>query len=181
MAPADAPPRALPDATPKHLPRWRGFNLLNKFMVDQQKPFEERDFADIAELGFDFVRLPLDYRCWTDRANPESSRSRSSRRSTRRSSSAASTASTSRSTSTGRRGSPSPGPPSRSRSGPTPEIQAVCAHHWASVRGAYQGMPNNRVSFNPFNEPDDKVKPEDHRRVVERVAGGDPRARSRTG
>ena len=63
--------RALPDATPKHLPRWRGFNLLDKFMADQQKPFEERDFADIAELGFDFVRLPLDYRCWTDRASPK--------------------------------------------------------------------------------------------------------------
>ena len=62
---------ALPDATPKHLPRWRGFNLLDKFMVDQQKPFQERDFADIAELGFDFVRLPLDYRCWTDRENPK--------------------------------------------------------------------------------------------------------------
>src|SRR3954464_855878 len=66
---AGAPPRALPDATPQHLPRWRGFNLLNKFQADHQKPFAERDFADIAELGFDFVRLPLDYRCWTDRAN----------------------------------------------------------------------------------------------------------------
>ena len=68
---ADAAAPALPDATPKHLPRWRGFNLLDKFMVDQQKPFQERDFADIAELGFDFVRLPLDYRCWTDRASPK--------------------------------------------------------------------------------------------------------------
>src|SRR5580693_5717835 len=68
---ADAPPRALPDATPKHLPRWRGFNLLNKFMADSQKPFDERDFADIAELGFDFVRLPLDYRCWTAPGEPK--------------------------------------------------------------------------------------------------------------
>ena len=67
---ADAPPRTLPDATPKHLPRWRGFNLLNKFMAGNQKPFQDRDFADIAELGFDFVRLPMDYRCWTDRDNP---------------------------------------------------------------------------------------------------------------
>ncbi len=60
------PAPALPEPTAKHLPRWRGFNLLNKFMAEGQKPFEERDFADIAELGFDFVRLPLDYRCWTD-------------------------------------------------------------------------------------------------------------------
>jgi endoglucanase len=62
-------PKPLPEATPKKLPRWRGFNLLNKFMATAQKPFDERDFADIAELGFDFVRLPLDYLCWTDPGN----------------------------------------------------------------------------------------------------------------
>ena len=69
-----APPTAragrCPTRRPRHLPRWRGFNLLDKFMADSQKPFEERDFADIAELGFDFVRLPMDYRCWTDQSNP---------------------------------------------------------------------------------------------------------------
>jgi endoglucanase len=68
---AAAQAKALPDATPAHLPRWRGFNLLNKFMVDHQSAFEERDFTDIVELGFDFVRLPLDYRCWTDAADPK--------------------------------------------------------------------------------------------------------------
>ena len=41
---ADAKPRALPEATPRHLPRWRGFNLLNKFMADHQSAFDERDF-----------------------------------------------------------------------------------------------------------------------------------------
>ena len=50
------------------------------------------------------------------------------------------------------------------------EIQEVCAHHWASFAARYQGMPNNLVSFNPLNEPDDKVKPEDHRTVIERIA-----------
>src|SRR5262249_55980571 len=64
------PARRLPEATPENLPRWRGFNLLDKFQVEGQKPFEERDFADIAELGFDFVRLPMDYRCWTDPTRP---------------------------------------------------------------------------------------------------------------
>ena len=29
------------------LPRWRGFNIQNKF------------------VGFDFVRVPMDYQCWT--------------------------------------------------------------------------------------------------------------------
>ena len=35
-------------------------------MLDGAKPFREDDFAIIAELGFDFARLPMDYRVWTD-------------------------------------------------------------------------------------------------------------------
>jgi endoglucanase len=168
---ADAPPRALPDATPRHLPRWRGFNLLNKFMVDSQKPFEERDFADIAELGFDFVRLPLDYRCWTDPANIRTFKEPILKE-------------IDQAVEFGRKHGihvqinfhRAPGftvaRPAEPKSLWTdPEIQAVCAHHWATFAARYHGMPNNRVSFNLFNEPDDKVKPEDHRRVVERVAG----------
>ncbi len=163
---------ALPDATPEHLPRWRGFNLLNKFMVDHQKPFEERDFADIAELGFDFVRLPLDYRCWTDRSQPQGPQgagpqgNRPGRRARQ-----ASTACTSSSTSTGRRASRSRSRRSRSRSGPIPRSWRSVPTTGRAFAARYRGMPNNHVSFNLVNEPDDKVKPEDHRRVVERVAG----------
>src|SRR5690554_5626391 len=55
----------LPDASHQSLPRWRGFNLLNKFSKDwSNRPFRENDFARIAELGFNFVRLPMDYRVW---------------------------------------------------------------------------------------------------------------------
>jgi len=54
----------------KKLPRWRGFNLQEKFNVGRNRPFSESDFALIAEWGFDFVRLPMDYRCWTDKADP---------------------------------------------------------------------------------------------------------------
>lgn len=46
------------------LPRWRGFNLLEKFFHDRQGPFLERDFEWMAKWGFDFARLPLSYRCW---------------------------------------------------------------------------------------------------------------------
>jgi endoglucanase len=49
-----------------HLPRWRGFNLLEKFTNHRNAPFRESDFEWIAELGFDFVRLPLSYQCWAD-------------------------------------------------------------------------------------------------------------------
>ncbi|MBN1797613.1 MAG: cellulase family glycosylhydrolase [Spirochaetales bacterium] len=46
------------------LPRWRGFNLLEKFTFQGNKPYREKDFKLIAALGFNFVRLPLDYRCF---------------------------------------------------------------------------------------------------------------------
>lgn len=49
----------------RKLPRWRGFNLLEKFMVHANKPFVEDDFRWMHEWGFDFARLPMDYRCWT--------------------------------------------------------------------------------------------------------------------
>ena len=55
---------ALPTPTVAQLPRWRGFNLLNKFQQKGQRPFEERDFRIIHEWGFNAVRLPMDYRCW---------------------------------------------------------------------------------------------------------------------
>ncbi|MCX7819839.1 MAG: cellulase family glycosylhydrolase [Kiritimatiellae bacterium] len=43
---------------------WCGFNLLEKFTARNQRPFVEDDFRWIAELGFNFVRLPMDYRCY---------------------------------------------------------------------------------------------------------------------
>ena len=51
-----------------------------------------------------------------------------------------------------------------------PQILEVCAAHWAAFAKRFAGRPNNEISFNLLNEPDDKVKPEDHRRVVEHVA-----------
>ena len=46
-------------------PRWRGFNLLEKFHKSWiNKPFVEEDFKWIKEFGFNFVRLPMDYRVW---------------------------------------------------------------------------------------------------------------------
>ena len=52
--------------TAKHLPRWRGFNLLEKFVArgEGNPPFRESDFELMAEWGFDFARLPMSYLCW---------------------------------------------------------------------------------------------------------------------
>jgi len=47
------------------LPRWRGFNLLEKFTLQDDAAYKEWDFDFLAQHGFDFVRLPTDYRIWT--------------------------------------------------------------------------------------------------------------------
>ncbi len=65
--PACAATPQFPEATWQRLPRWRGFNLLEKFQRDwNNNPFVETDFDWIAEWGFNFVRLPCDYRIWTE-------------------------------------------------------------------------------------------------------------------
>jgi aryl-phospho-beta-D-glucosidase BglC (GH1 family) len=46
--------------------RWHGFNLLEKYTLRSNGLFKEDDFKWIAELGFNFVRLPMDYRCYTE-------------------------------------------------------------------------------------------------------------------
>ncbi|MCF6358793.1 MAG: glycoside hydrolase family 5 protein, partial [Draconibacterium sp.] len=44
----------------------KGFNLLGKFDVAwSNKGFKEKEFQIIKDLGFNFVRLPLDYRTYT--------------------------------------------------------------------------------------------------------------------
>ena len=48
--------------------RWRGFNLLEMFVWPTDDPtpaYREWDFKKIREWGFNFVRLPIDYRYFT--------------------------------------------------------------------------------------------------------------------
>ena len=48
--------------------RWRGFNLLEMFIWHKEAKlpvYREADFRQIKEWGFNFVRLPIDYRYWT--------------------------------------------------------------------------------------------------------------------
>ena len=52
------------------IPRWRGFNLQVKYRTPDLNRghwidrFREEDFEWIADWGFDFARVPMDYRCW---------------------------------------------------------------------------------------------------------------------
>jgi len=60
-------------------PRWYGFNLLEYFSIDtdwmQHFPykndgqFREDDFRWMRDWGFNWARLPMDYRFWTDPAD----------------------------------------------------------------------------------------------------------------
>lgn len=55
----------------RKLPRWRGFNLVEKMKATAPyTPYRESDFEWMADWGFDFVRLPTDYQCWTDSEDP---------------------------------------------------------------------------------------------------------------
>ena len=51
------------------LPRWRGFNLMDFYTSRKWRPglpgvSKEEDFKWMADWGFDFVRLPLQYPCY---------------------------------------------------------------------------------------------------------------------
>lgn len=61
-------------------PRWYGFNLLEYFSTNpdwmkyfpykNDGLFREDDFRWMRDWGFNFVRLPMDYRFWTDPNDP---------------------------------------------------------------------------------------------------------------
>ena len=56
------PPKPSDDFTS----HWRGFNLMGMFTLEwDHAGYLEDDFRMIAELGFNFVRLPIDYRIYT--------------------------------------------------------------------------------------------------------------------
>ena len=167
---ADAASRTLPDATPGHLPRWRGFNLLNKFKVGNRSRSRNATSPTSPSWASTSSACPLDYRCWTDRDDPKALKEPVLKE-------------IDQAVEFGRKHGVhvqinfhrAPGytvarPPEPKSLWTDPEMLEVCAHHWAAFAARYQGIPNNRVSFNLFNEPDDKVKPDDHRRVVEHVA-----------
>lgn len=153
------------------LPRWRGFNLLEKFVVANNRRFVEEDFAWIRELGFDFVRLPMDYRCWSDATDW-------------RQIDEAALKEIDDAVALGRKHGVhvclnfhrAPGytvakPSEATNLWKDSEALRVCTLHWARFAERYQGIPNTQVSFNLFNEPA-VVDPADHRRVVAAVLEG---------
>jgi len=150
------------------LPRWYGFNLLEKFMLHQNARFLETDFAWMSEWGFNFVRLPMDYRCWTDPNDWTKFRE-----DVLKEIDEAVAFGEKHRVHTCLNFHRAPGytvaqPPEAKDLWQDEEAQRVCAMHWARFAERYKGIPNTRLSFNLFNEPG-MVGPQVHRRVVERM------------
>ena len=159
-----------PAVSARHLPRWRGFNLLQKFVKRKEgnPPFPESDFALVAEWGFNFVRLPLSYLCWTDPADWLKLREPELKHLDEAVAFG------------GKHGvhvnlnlHRAPGycvnPPKEPLDLWTDD-QALdaCAFHWGQLAKRYQGIPNERVSFDLLNEPGD-FREENYVRVVRRL------------
>jgi len=140
-------------ASADKLPRWRGFNLLEKFNVGNRKPFVEDDFRLINKLGFNFVRLPMDYRCWIKNGDWKVFDEEQLKE-------------IDQAVAYGEKyhihvclnfhrapGYTVAKPPEKTSLWTDAETQEVCAAHWATFAKRYRGIPNERLSFNLMNEP----------------------------
>ena len=57
-------------STTKAYSKYNGFNLLSKFgSWEKPRKFQEEDFEIMAELGFDFARIPMSYWNWSSADN----------------------------------------------------------------------------------------------------------------
>lgn len=140
--------------TPNRLPRWRGFNLQEKFIAENKRPFDERDFEWIAEWGFDFVRLPMDYRCWASQDDWFTIDE-------------AQLKEIDQAVEFGRQHgihvclnfhrapgySVNPNPPEPVLLWDDEKAQEAFAHHWSHFAERYKGVPNTALSFDLVNEP----------------------------
>ncbi|HUX94716.1 MAG TPA: cellulase family glycosylhydrolase [Bacteroidales bacterium] len=142
-------------------PEW-GFN---------NEPFRESDFEAIRELGFNFVRLPMSYRCWCDENNWYMLKEKHLKE-------------IDQAVEWGKQYGlhvcinfhRSPGytindvvfnPEYREKTSiwDDEETLNACSFHWKHFAERYKGIPNSRVSFNLFNEPT-RTTEEKHDRVI---------------
>jgi aryl-phospho-beta-D-glucosidase BglC (GH1 family) len=154
VAVAQEPEASLPAASPDKLPRWRGFNLLNKFTLGGNSPFEEADFRMIHGWGFNFVRLPMDYRIWIKNGDWTQIDEQAAFRDLDQAVAWGAKYQVHICLNFHRAPGYCVNPPMEARSLWTdPEAQRVCAMHWAAFARHFKGIPNERLSFDLFNEP----------------------------
>jgi len=155
-------PDSLPPAHACKLPRWRGFNLPDRINSEapeghrHNRPFREETIQMIAELGFNFVRLPVDYRHWI--VDDDWARIDEGAPLLRELDQVVEWG--------GRHGvhvnlclAHAPGyfvvpemmsDPADLFTDAT--AQRICAEHWAMLARRYRDIPSNRLSFNLWNE-----------------------------
>ena len=135
--------------------RWRGFNLLGLFYKrpDATPSFPEEDFEFMSEFGFNFARIPMDYRWWIKNNDWNEidgdflnllddmiARARKRKIHVQLCFHRAPGYTVAR--------------PMEERDLFTdPEAQRVCCRHWAYFARRYKGIPNEELSFDLFNEP----------------------------
>jgi hypothetical protein len=160
----------LPAASWTNLPAWRGFNLLNKFMLTGLNgPFREADFQFLSAHGFNFVRLPMDYRTYIAGGDWEQFAE-------------ARLAEIDQAVAWGgqygihvclnlhRIPGWTVATPAEAKSLWTDaEAQRVAARHWGLFARRYRGIPNERLSFNLLNEPPE-ITPAAYAQVVAQLA-----------
>ena len=161
------------------LPRWRGFNLLEKFTPQRQAAFREGDFDMMAEWGFDFVRLPLSYHCWS---KPDAAQWLKMDEKVLKDIDQAVEFGRKRKIHVNINFHRGPGycvnPPKEPLDLWTdPRALEACCHHWAQFARRYKGIPNSEVSFDLLNEPpkiEEAVYAKVVRRLVEAIQAEDP-------
>lgn len=147
--------------------RWRGFNLLGMFLSRRHASpppsdptfsrspgyFTEDEFRWIHEWGFNFARLPLDYRCWIKGDDWNAIDEESVKK-------------IDEAIGFGKKYGVhvqlcfhrAPGfcinPPKEPKD-LFSDVEAldVCAKHWGYFAKRYKGVPNSELSFDLFNEP----------------------------
>lgn len=153
----------------RKLPRWRGFNLLEKFY--SKKPFAESDFQWISEWGFDFVRLPMDYLVWTDANDPYKLNEKQ-------------LADVDQAVEFGRKYGihvclnlhHAPGytvnaaVKEKLDLWKDEEAQKQFDFQWANFAKRYRGISSKRLSFDLVNEPNDQIAPNVYAKVMRRAA-----------
>jgi endoglucanase len=170
---------APPSPTARRLPRWRGFNLLEKFTArsNGNPPFEENDFAWMAEWGFDFARLPMSYLCWATHDAPTVLKEAELKH-------------VDEAVEFGRKHRVhvnlnlhrAPGycvnpPPEPFDLWKDEKALDACAYHWAHFAKRFKGVPNDRLSFDLLNEPaniDEAIYVRIVTRLVQAIRAEDP-------
>jgi endoglucanase len=169
---APAIPAELPTGSASRLPRWRGFNLLEKFIArrDGNPPFREKDFEFLQAWGFDFVRLPMSYHCWSE---PEPARWLKMDEAPLKQVDQALAFGQKHSVHINLNLHRAPGycvNPPKEPLDLWKDEQALdaSAHHWAAFARRYKGVPSRELSFDLLNEPPD-IPADSYVRVVKQL------------